>query len=69
MEPQREWFEKDYYKILGVDRKASAKEITRAYRKLAKRLHPDANPGDDTVEEPVQRGVCRLRRPQRRQEA
>jgi molecular chaperone DnaJ len=49
--PQREWFEKDYYKVLGVDEKASAKEITRAYRKLARELHPDANPDDPSAEE------------------
>ena len=36
MEPQREWFEKDYYKILGVAGDASASDITKAYRKLAK---------------------------------
>src|SRR2546428_7270868 len=45
MAPQREWFEKDYYKVLGVSENASQKEITRAYRKLAKENHPDANPG------------------------
>jgi len=45
--PQREWFEKDYYKILGVSETASDKEITRAYRKLAKQYHPDANPGSE----------------------
>jgi molecular chaperone DnaJ len=43
--PQREWFEKDYYKVLGVSDTATEKEITRAYRKLAKQYHPDANPG------------------------
>ena len=51
MEPQREWFEKDYYKTLGVAEDASASDITKAYRKLAKKLHPDANPGDTAVEE------------------
>src|SRR5438045_512795 len=45
MAPQREWFEKDYYKALGVAESATQKEITRAYRKLAKENHPDANPG------------------------
>jgi molecular chaperone DnaJ len=47
MAAQREWFEKDYYKVLGVVPTASDKEITRAYRKLAKEHHPDANPGSE----------------------
>lgn len=47
MAPQREWFEKDYYKTLGVPSTASAKEITSAYRKLAKKHHPDTNPGHE----------------------
>src|SRR5271168_975528 len=47
MAAQREWFEKDYYKVLGVVSTASDKEITRAYRKLAKQHHPDANPGSE----------------------
>ena len=45
MPAQREWFEKDYYKVLGVTDKASEKDITSAYRRLAKKYHPDANPG------------------------
>src|SRR6202050_3612722 len=47
MAAQREWFEKDYYKTLGVVSTATDKEITRAYRKLAKQYHPDANPGSE----------------------
>lgn len=37
---------KDYYSILGVDRKCSTKDIKKAYRKLARKYHPDVNPGD-----------------------
>ncbi|MCB9403652.1 MAG: molecular chaperone DnaJ [Microthrixaceae bacterium] len=51
MAAQREWFEKDYYKVLGVTETADAKEITKAYRKLARENHPDAKPGDAAAEE------------------
>ena len=51
MAPQREWFEKDYYAVLGVPEGASEKDVTRAYKKLAKKHHPDANPGDREAEE------------------
>ena len=44
---EREWFDKDYYKVLGLSSSATEKEITRAYRKLAKSSHPDTNPGSE----------------------
>src|SRR5271167_1684483 len=43
--------EKDYYATLGVKKTASAEDIRKAFRKLARKYHPDVNPGDKTAEE------------------
>jgi len=48
---KREWFETDYYAVLGVAKDASGAEVTKAYRKLAREYHPDTNPGDAAAEE------------------
>lgn len=48
---QHDWLEKDFYQILGVSEGVSEKELTKAYRKLARKYHPDANPDDASAEE------------------
>ncbi len=47
----RDWVEKDFYKVLGVAPESTADEIKKSYRKLAQKHHPDANPDDKTAEE------------------
>ena len=61
MDAKREWFDTDYYAVLGVARDASEKDIQKAYRKLARELHPDANPDDTSSRGTLQGGVGGLR--------
>ena len=46
----QDWLEKDFYKILGVAKDVTDAELKKVYRKLARKYHPDSNPGDAKAE-------------------
>src|SRR5690554_5719534 len=46
----QDWFDKDFYKILGVSKDVSEADLKKVYRKLARQYHPDSNPGDTAAE-------------------
>jgi molecular chaperone DnaJ len=46
----QDWFDKDFYKVLGVSKDVTPAELKKTYRKLARKYHPDSNPGDAAAE-------------------
>ena len=64
----QDWFEKDFYATLGVPKDADAAAIKKAYRKLARQHHPDANDGDDTRFKEIGEAYSVLSDPEQRQQ-
>src|SRR4028118_684634 len=66
-----EWVNKDFYKVLGVSKSASADDIKKAYRELARSNHPDSHPGDKAAEDrfkAVSEAYAVLSSPEKRKE-
>lgn len=67
----RDWLDKDFYKVLGIPETATAEEVKKAYRKLAQTHHPDANPGDAAAEDrfkEISEAYATLSNPEQRKE-
>lgn len=67
----QDWFDKDFYKILGVEKTVEAAELKKVYRKLARKYHPDSNPGDAAAEakfKDISEAYSVLSDPERRKE-
>src|SRR5690349_23555918 len=67
----QDWFDKDFYKVLGVKKDVSDADLKKTYRKLARQYHPDSNPGDVKAEarfKEISEAYSVLSDPQMRQE-
>ena len=67
----QDWFDKDFYKVLGVSKEVSDADLKKTYRKLARTYHPDSNPGDAKAEakfKEISEAYAVLSDPEQRQE-